>query len=260
MHIIKMHSYGNDYLVTEFSNHVDYSIISKKICDRRFSIGGLGLIIFKNNPFEILFYDNKGNKKEPTIDMYLCYSLYIKLNSLSRRNEFEISYNGRSKNISVDGTDITIEFSQPLFTNTMLYINDCLDSFGRVLKLDNTEITIFCMNVISPRCVIFVDDFSDKVVSYAKEISEHPLFRRGINVDYVKVIDRKNISVKTYINGVGFGFSAEGNVAGAIASNKQNYTYKTVEVQNEFGKTLVDSTKKIIKFVGEAHKLFELDL
>lgn len=260
MHIIKMHCYGNDYLITEYSNNADYSIISKKICDRRFSIGALGLIIIKNNPFEILFYDNKGDKKEPSVDMYLCYSLYIKLNSLSRRNEFEIAYNGRTKNISMNGNDITIEFSQPLFNNTMLYINDCLDSFGRVLRINNTDITVFCMNVLTPRCVIFVDDFNDKVLSYAKDISTNPLFRRGISVDYVKVIDRKNISVKTYINDFGFGFSAEGNVASVIASNKQNYTYKTVEVQNEFGKSLVDTTKKIIKFVGEAHKLFELDL
>jgi diaminopimelate epimerase len=192
--------------------------------------------------------------------MYLCFSLYIKLNSLVRRNNFEISYNGRAKNITIDGDDITIEFMQPLFTNTMLYINDCLDSFGRVLKVNDTDVTIFCMNVISPRCVIFVDDFNDKVLNYAKDISNNPLFRRGISVDYVKVIDRKNISVKTYINGVGFGFSAEGNVAAVIASNKQNYTYKTVEVQNEFGTSMVDSTKKIIKFVGQAYKLFELDL
>ena len=246
MHIIKMHSFGNDYLITEYEKNADYSIIAKKICDRRFSIGALGLIIIKNNPFEILYYDNKGNKKEPSVDMYLCFSLYIKLNSLVRRNNFEISYNGRAKNITIDGDDITIEFMQPLFTNTMLYINDCLDSFGRVLKVNDTEFTIFCMNVISPRCVIFVDDFNDKVLNYAKDISNNPLFRRGISVDYVKVIDRKNISVKTYINGVGFGFSAEGNVAAVIASNKQNYTYKTVEVQNEFGTSMVDSTKKII--------------
>ena len=260
MHIIKMHSYGNDYLVTEYEKNIDYSIVSKKICDRRFSVGALGLIIIKTNPFEILYYDKNGVKREPSVDMYLCFSLYVRDNNLARRNTFNIAYLGRTKDVILDGEDIIVEFDKPLFNNTMLYINDCLDSYGRVIRINNTDVTMYCMNTSSPRCVIFVDDFDNKVLEYAKDISDNPLFKRGINVDFVKIIDRKNICVRSYIHNVGFGFSAEGNVAGVIASNKENYTYKTVEVENEFGKTLVDTTKKIIKFVGHAYKLFELDL
>ena len=260
MHIIKMHSYGNDYAVSLFEKNLDYSIISKKICDRRFSLGALGLILIKQNPFEILYYDRFGNKKEPTGDMYLCYSLYVKLNNLARRGEFDVSYLGRTKNIMLENEDIVINYPQPNFNNSMLYINDCLDSYGRILKINGVDITIFCMNVTSVRCVIFVDSFEDNVLNFAKDISTNQLFRRGINVDFVKIIDRKNIKVKSYEYNIGFKFSAEGNVAAVIAANKNGYTYKTVEVENEFGKSLVDTTKKIIRFVGNAYKNYELDI
>lgn len=260
MHIIKMHAYGNDYAVALYENNIDYSALAKKLCDRRFSLGALGLIIIKLNPFEILYFDNNGIKQDPKNDIYLCYSLYVKLNNLSRRKEFDILYNGRKKNITLEDENIILEFNQPFYKNTMLYINDCLDSFGRILRINNIDITIFCMNLENPRCVIFVNDFNDEVIKYAKDIANNQLFKRKINVDYVKIIDKKNIEVLTYDYNLGYLFSVEGNVAGVIAANKQGYTYKIVEVKNEFGKTLVDTTKKLIKFSGNAYKNYELDI
>ncbi|MDE7095660.1 MAG: hypothetical protein K2O23_04145, partial [Anaeroplasmataceae bacterium] len=77
MEFYKMHGCGNDFCVIEYEEGMDYSILAQKLCDRRFGIGADGLIIVKQNPLEMLFYNQDGSRASMCGNGIRCFARYV---------------------------------------------------------------------------------------------------------------------------------------------------------------------------------------
>jgi diaminopimelate epimerase len=94
----------------------------------------------------------------------------------------------------------------------------------------------------NPHCSIFVTDFASlDWASLGREIETNALFPNRTNVEFVKVISRKEIAVRFWERGVGHTMSSgTGSCAAAVASILNGLTERQVRVRTEAGSLQVD--------------------
>ena len=264
MRIIKMHVCGDDYLLTPFDNKIDYSSLAIKILNRNKGIGANRLVVCKNNPLEIIIYDNLGKRELFNVNALICFAKYIYDNGLSKTNDITILTGaGRTK------LEITqeipfmarINLDKPNFNNRMIYVTDSLDSFGRMIKIDNTLLTIYSFNLLGVNTILFVDSFNESILNMAKAISEYKIFNRKTDVLFVKVIDKKNLQIKCYKPGIGF-INSNGSACGAalVAASKLSYIRGKVTCHLDEGYMNPEIDRKGNVYVDiPVDKIFECD-
>jgi len=88
----------------------------------------------------------------------------------------------------------------------------------------------------NPHCSIFVDDLPKDWEALGREIETNPLFPNRTNVEFVKVISRREIVVHFWERGVGRTMSSgTGSAAAVVASILNGLTERRVRVRAEAG-------------------------
>jgi diaminopimelate epimerase len=88
----------------------------------------------------------------------------------------------------------------------------------------------------NPHCSIFVDDMPHDWETLGREIETYPLFPNRTNVEFVKVISRREIEVHFWERGVGHTMSSgTGSCAATVASILNGLTERRVRVRTEAG-------------------------
>lgn len=62
MKYYKYHEEGNDFLIGEERQNIDYTKEAIKLCNRKLGIGAKGLIVYFNNKIKV--FNAKGDKKD----------------------------------------------------------------------------------------------------------------------------------------------------------------------------------------------------
>lgn len=261
MLITKMHSYGNDYCILLYDDKTDYKKLSKKICDRILGIGALGLIVIKLKPeLEMLLYDDLGNRKAMDLNALLCFSKYIFDNKLIRKNNFNVIFSNAIYNIEKENSEFILNMGAPNYNNAMLHINDSIDSFGRVLKIDDANITFYSLYLGDIHTIIIVDDFNLDVINKKDLIINNKLFEAKTNLHYVKIIDKNNIELNSFDKNCNYLLSSVGGAAAAlIVLNKLRLVYKNITVNFKYGNIKAEIKKDKIYVKGNALKIFECE-
>lgn len=265
IHVKKMHGCGNDFCLVPFDPYImDYSKLAVKICDRKLGIGADGLIVVKENPLEMIVYNPDGSRSPMSGNGIRCFLKYCDDLKYTKKNKLEV-ITGVGKIeatvLSSNPFKCMIEMGKPIFNNSMINVDDELNCFGRTIKVKDRYITINSLFMSDVHTVIFLDDFDSPIIDYAEDISNYPLFTRKTNVDFVKVINKETIKIKTYERRVGWTLaSGSGACAAVVAAQRLGYTKPTVNVLFEMGTLNVEITKKgIVNLIGPATQVFECD-
>ena len=99
---------------------------------------------------------------------------------------------------SMDGKNNIIDMGKPLYKNQILAINDGIDSFGRLLKVEDFHYTIYSLYLGEIYTIVFVDDLNSYICNNGELIAYNKLFKKKTNVCFVKKIDEQNIEVKVF--------------------------------------------------------------
>ena|SRR6185436_451801 len=77
----------------------------------------------------------------------------------------------------------------------------------------------FCAATIgNPHCVVPLPEISrDVAVQYGPTIEEHPLFPKRTNVQFLKILDRKNIQIEIWERGAGYTLASGSSSSAAAA-------------------------------------------
>ena len=265
MKITKMIVAGNDFLVIDYENNKDYKSLAKKLLDRRFGIGSDKLIVCKTNPFELFIYDINGNRETLNGYAICCFSKYLFDNKLLKRNQFDIISSGKTISVEIisELPFVTkINLDKPNYSNSMLYLNDRVDSFGRIISINGLSFPIYPVYLAGIHTIVYIDKSNkDMMLNIAKEISEYKLFDKKTNVSFVEVLDKHNINVMTYSITDGFNNTLGSGVAASmVVSNKLGYIKSRANCNIEYGKMIVEINKKGFIFLESmAETLFELN-
>jgi len=253
IHFFKYQGTGNDFVIMDNRDKTYDSLTKEQVrflCDRRFGIGGDGLMLLNTHPeydFEMKYYNSDGRESSMcgnggrclvkfAYDMDMIKSTYHFL-AIDGKHEAEI------------GTDGWIA----------LKMNDVSE-----VKYDHGN---FILDTGSPHFVNLTTDVMHLDVNKkGREIRYNKEFQKeGINVNFVEQTDvRDRIIVRTYERGVEEETLSCGTgvTAAALVCFHNDYGFNRVEVQTRGGLLNVEYDKKgdhysNVWLNGPAVKVFE---
>lgn len=259
MEFYKIHSCGSDFCLIMHIEHSDYSKLAIRLCDRKFGVGADGLIIVKKEPLEMIVYNSLGIRENMNVNALGCFAKYALEKSIVSDKAFDVITFLGLYNIKIKNNKdffVTINMKKPYYQNSIMHICDDVNSFGRIISINNYSLTTYSLFLGSTQSIIFVDDLNSNVLDYAKALANNRIFKRKSNINYVHIIDENNIEIKTYDKDNGFVLaSGEGASASAIVTNKLKLTNNRVKVKTDFEDILVNIDKKENVFLEISAKL-----
>ena len=116
---------------------------------------------------------------------------------------------------------------------------------GYKLPLSHGPLEVTITSLGNPHCSVFVHGFDDlDWRALGCEIERHPLFPNRTNVEFVRVLSRRQIEVRFWERGVGeTASSGTGSSAAAVAAALNGLTQRKVRVTTAGGELRVDWTK-----------------
>lgn len=191
MKIIEFYKYqgtGNDFVMIDNRNlnFPKEKKIIEKLCDRRFGIGGDGLILLENDSdvdFKMIYYNSDGNESTMCGNGGRCIVAFA---------HFLKVFKTQCRFIAVDGLH-EAEIQDEIVKLKMIDVEN--------IKKDEDA---FVMNTGSPHYVKFVNELKDfNVYHQGHFIRNSEKYKNdGINVNFVEVLSENEIFVRTYERGV----------------------------------------------------------
>lgn len=252
----KMQALGNDFIFIEEEDckNDNYSELAIKLCDRHRGIGADGLVLIKNDPIEMKIYNQDGSEAQMCGNAMRCFITLIKKRQWNLHDEFEVLCGQNHYLCRKEKNE-----NQVLFSNVTLDASSFLvDEKEWVEQELNVYGVLIPLTVVQAGCVhtVIVDELN-LYKPFATDISTHPLFKDGCNVDFVRIISENEIEVHTYERGVGFTLSCgSGNVASAYVAWKFHKIASEVKVRNRGGNCHIKMDEKGIWLCGSCQNSF----
>ena len=271
MEFWKLHGIGNDFIAIDKrfdNNDFDfYSDLAKKVCNRRFSVGADGLLIVKNSSvadIKMLYYNSDGSMAKMCGNGLRCFSKFVYDNNIVKKEEFSVdTLDGIKKvklNINNKKIDsIKVNIGTGLFKSKDILLDENKDKFiNEKINILDKEFSVSFILMGVPHLVILVDKLDiNEVYKYGEEISNYKIFPNKINVNFVKVEDKENISVRTFERGCGYTLGCgTGMTASAIICNYLGFTDKSINVASQGGDIKID-IEDFVYMTGPATKICE---
>ncbi|MBU1147128.1 MAG: diaminopimelate epimerase [Candidatus Omnitrophica bacterium] len=250
----KMVGAGNDFVVIDvrfsvFGSRFSIAKLAQFLCERKTGVGADGLLVLeksKKADFRMRIFNADGSEAEMCGNGLRCAALYVgkkgKAKVETKAGIYEASITGK------DRVKIKMEESKDLRLNFPIRVND------RCIRASYIDTGV-------PHTVVSVQGIEKiDVDSIGRSIRYHKEFKpAGTNVDFVEIIDDKNIKMRTYERGVEGETLAcgTGAVAAAIVSVFGfRFSVFGIKVHTKGGILKVYISNKDIYLEGEARKVY----
>lgn len=248
MQFSKAEGLGNDFIIIDQRSlePSDWSALACTICERHTGIGADGLLIYQALPhrppgsYQMRIFNADGSEAEVSgnglrcLAAHLCAGPELKADKLSIDT---VSGEHFLKRIATSHPIywFLVDMGQPILKPSRLDFKGSEDSeslIGRAISLGTRTVQATLTSMGNPHCTLFVDDFGrTDWDDTGKHLETHDLFPRRTNVEFVRVIDRRNIEVRFWERGVGKTLSSgTGASAAVVASILNGLTEREVSV------------------------------
>lgn len=267
---VKSHGLGNDYIVID-SKYITFEItpeVIKRICDVHYGVGSDGLLVKYSSDiadFKLRIFNPDGSEAEKSGNGLRIFCKYIFDYGYTREKEFTVETkggivrakiekeeNGRAKIVTVDMGRATFK---PQEIPVNVDVDECIDID---LNVEDRIFKASCVSVGNPHCVILVDNLSEEDIKrYGPMIENHPMFPNRTNVQFVKPVSRREVSILIWERGAGYTL-ASGSSSCAVASvmYKKGFTDNEITVNMPGGKLFIQLDDGFnIKMTGEVKEI-----
>ena len=252
----KMVASGNDFVVCEIKpSGQSLSSLARSICARKFGIGADGLLLLEKSRFadaRMRIFNADGSQAEMCGNGARCVGLYL------GRKESRIETRAGIITAQLRGNEVKIKLTDPKGIKLDI-----------PLKINRRSLKVNFINTGVPHVVIFVESLDKlSVPILGRKIRFHKRFSpQGTNVDFVELLGRDSIKIRTYERGVEDETLAcgTGSVAAAIVSScrlspfrEGNYQVNVLTRSKEVLKVYFTRNKSVLTDVwmeGKAEKV-----
>lgn len=261
LHFSKYHGCGNDFVVIDYKNGVDYSKLAINLCNRKIAIGADGLVVVKQNPLEMIFYNADGSRAPMCGNGIRCFARYVYEKKYVNSNIFDVvTLAGVMKIEIVDTIDflVKVNMGSPIFTNDSIKAKDDKSYFGRVVNIDGIDVKFYSLFMGTIHTVVFCDNL-EKIVktNIGEKLCNYELFKEKTNVNFAMKIDEHNFKIKTYERGVGWTCACgTGVCATYVVAKKLGLCKDYLDGHIEYGTLHIEGDSDIF-MTGPATKVFE---
>jgi diaminopimelate epimerase len=230
MRFYKYHALGNDYIVCDpvdfpqWKNGPSIDEI-RVICHRNFGVGSDGILWgplpSTKSEFGLRIFNPDGSEAEKSGNGIRIFSRYLWDQKLAKNPVFTIETPGGHVQsvIKDNGQLITVDMGSVSFVSTKI------PHVGSEREVINEQITVldrtftYCSATIgNPHCVLPLPEVSAELAhKYGPHLETHANFPRKTNVQFLQVLDRKNIRIEIWERGAGYTL-ASGSSSSAAAS------------------------------------------
>ena len=216
----KMHGIGNDYIYIDCFKE-NFTIEEAKkyspiLSDRRFSIGGDGIILImpseKNYKADVRMkmFNADGSESEMCGNGIRCVAKYTYDKGISKNNPLKIeTLRGilEAKLFIKDGEvdSVEINMDSPILEGlkipTTINKNPIIDE---PIEINGKEYLFTAVSMGNPHAVIFVNDLENLDIStVGKLIENNSIFPNRTNVEFVEIINKCEVRQRTWERGSG---------------------------------------------------------
>lgn len=263
----KYHGLGNDFIIfkeEELLDVLELNELAKRVCHRKFGIGADGMIVVASSekaPVFMKFYNADGSIAPMCGNGIRCFTHFIVNNKIITDKTFKVDTLAGLLEVSWEqkkdfmvrvymGEPDFIPKNVPVLTNKEKYINETINT-----TLGNYEISSLFMG--TTHTVTFVKDIQEAPVEIVgKEIENHPLFPVKTNVNFVEVVNSKEIKVNTWERGAGFTYACgTGCCASVVMAKKFELVEDVVTVYVPGGKMKIELDENSVFMIGPSEKI-----
>ena len=196
---VKYSGSGNDFVIidnrTGDHSYLQKNVTIQNICNRHEGIGADGVIFLESNAthsFAMRIFQPDGKEVEMCGNGLRCLGHYIHTLHPTLTT-FSVATMHSALQITVDGSHVAIEMPKP--TNLRI---------GDEFTIEEKNITLHTINTGVPHAVIFVEEIEMcDILELGRKIRHAPAFAPyGANVNFVKVISKTSLEIRTYERGV----------------------------------------------------------
>lgn len=284
LQILKCHGSGNDFiLIDEMSGKYNFTEEDRKniainLCDRGNAVGADGILfVLDSEKYDgrMRIFNADGSEPEMCGNGLRCVGRYV----LERTNKEKVIIETMKARYEVKKVEdlykgvytVEIIIDSLTFEVSDLPLNYSEDRlfFGRLEEL-SPELTFSAVSVTNPHLVSIVEEIKEEqLVSVGTKANSTPsLLPKGVNVNFVRVIDGHNIYVKTFERGVGLtkacgtGMTAS-SVVSCIAAKCP--AGEEINIYNDGGmiRCIVNEKKDggyFVQFIGNASYVFKAEI
>jgi diaminopimelate epimerase len=269
MRFWKMHGLGNDYVVVdnrkeEIREH-ELQRIAQTLCERRFSIGADGMLLICDSEIadvKMRIFNADGSEAEMCGNGIRCFAKYCYENDITKKNEISIETLAGTKKVWLNIVDanvqnVRVDMGPPVYEKQFIPMLGDGTCINEDLEVGDRTFRVTCLSVGNPHCVTFVDNVKDfPVEAMGPQIENHKIFPKRINVEFVQVLDRRELIVRVWERGVGETLACgTGACASAAAAHLLGKTDARIVVHLPGGDLEIEIPKSIL-MTGPAQKIF----
>ena len=221
LNFTKAEALGNDYiLIDTINNRSYYSLIdiaptlSQRLSDRHFGIGGDGVIFIlpsEEYDCEMRIFNSDGSEAEMCGNGIRQVAKYY-IEHISGKENIKILTKAGLREIKVlkgnNETKFVVDMGIPILEASKVPLNTEIAKEDKLIDKEFDfgflKVSITTLSMGNPHCVIFVEDLGKIEISeIGPKIEHHSLFPNRVNVEFVKIVNSNEISMRVWERGSG---------------------------------------------------------
>lgn len=243
MRFTKMHGLGNDFIVFENLNNenLEWNDLAIKVCDRHTGIGADGILLVEKSPtadIKMTIINSDGSLAEMCGNGLRCFSKYVYEKGIVKKDKISVETGAGVLEVKLKIDDnevksIMINMGKPILDETKKNYK---------LKVLDKEYDATTMIMGVPHTIIYVDNIvREELLKYGPLIEKMDIFKNGTNVNFVKVIDKDTIEIRTWERGAGHTLACgTGTCASVVATFINGLTSNKVTAKLALGELKIN--------------------
>lgn len=261
MEFYKYHGAGNDFILLDNRSASidgnDYSDITRRICRRRFGIGGDGVLFVEPSEVsdaKMRIFNPDGSEAEMCGNGIRCFAKYIYETGSFQEERISVETMAGVKDMELtinEGrvTYVKVDMGRPIFKRDLIPAKGTGEFIDEKFSTKSGSLSLSVINTGVPHGVVITDDLENlDIVKLGSEIRYDKIFPRGTNVNFIEQLGENRYNIRTYERGVenetlacGTGITASGVIS--VVLNKSDPS-KTIEFRARGGTVYVDIEQK----------------
>ena len=251
MQLYKYHALGNDYIVLDPAKW-DMPLTPARvrlICDRNFGMGSDGILYgpeYQDGKPCVRIFNPDGGEAEKSGSGVRIFARYLKDAGYVKERAFTLHTWGGDVGVEyMDGEGTLIRAHMGRTTFRAPEIPVCghdREVVDEQMTFGGETVRATCVSIGNPHCVIPLDEINrEHALALGPLVERDPRFPNRINMQLLKVIDRRNIQIEIYERGAGYTLaSGTSSCAAASAAYRLGLTEPDMTVHMPGGELAIE--------------------
>lgn len=271
----KMHGLGNDYVYMDaiHQNIEEESSLAQFVSNRNFGVGSDGLILICKSEiadFKMRMFNSDGSEAEMCGNGIRCVGKFVYDKGLTNKNVITIETLAGIKVLQLNTEEgkvktVKVDMGEPILEPKKIpVISEEKTVKNLRLRAEDKEFIFTCVSMGNPHAITIVENTEKfDVEKYGRILEIDKVFPNKTNVEFIEIIDRKNIKMRVWERGAGETLACgTGACASTVACILNDLTENKVNVELLGGTLEIEWSKKDnhVYMTGPAVTVFEGEL